>query len=98
MRSSLPPEAALEALRADAASLLDVREGYEAELAPLAGALRVPLGEVLARPEAVPRGRQVLVADHDGSRVRFAVRYLRDHGVDAVGLEGGALAYAGLRS
>lgn len=80
------------------ASLLDVRERYEADMAPLPGALCVPLGVVLARPETIPRGRRFLVADHDGSRIRFAVRYLREHGVDAVALEGGALAYVRLRS
>lgn len=71
--------------------LLDIRERYEADLAPVAGSIRIPLGALLASPDQAPRDRQVRIVDHDGSRVAFAARYLRQHGVDAVPVEGGAL-------
>lgn len=77
-----------------AAQLLDIRESYEAHLAPVPSAIRIPLGALLARPEDVPRDRPLLVLDHDGTRVAFATRYLREQGVDAIGVEGGALALA----
>lgn len=74
------------------AQLLDIRESYEAVLAPVPTAIRIPLGALLARPDDVPRDRPLLIVDHDGSRVAFATRYLREHGFDAVGVPGGALA------
>lgn len=72
--------------------LLDIRERYEADLVPLPGAMRIPLGTLLADPMRAPQGAAVLVVDHDGSRVAFATRYLRSHGIDAIPVRGGAIA------
>ncbi|GAA1646682.1 adenylyltransferase/sulfurtransferase MoeZ [Georgenia ruanii] len=83
--------------------LLDVREPAERGIVAIPGALSVPLGEVLADPDATVHrlglhhpggaGRELLVHCRSGQRSAEAVRALRDAGARAVNVSGGVLAW-----
>lgn len=79
----------------EGASLLDVRETWEAEIASLPGALLVPLGSL---PDVIDRldpQEDWVVYCHHGMRSQQAVDYMRQHGFEHVtNLEGGIDAWA----
>ena len=77
------------------ASLLDVRETWEAEIASLPGALLVPLGSL---PDVIDRldpQEDWVVYCHHGIRSLQAVELMKQHGFESVrSLEGGIDAWA----
>lgn len=89
MQSSSPAEVHATA----DAYLIDVREAEELAQARVEGAHHVPLGELVARLDEVPRDRTVYVMCHVGGRSAQAVQYLEQQGIDAVNVEGGILAW-----
>ncbi|WP_127128351.1 molybdopterin-synthase adenylyltransferase MoeB [Georgenia sp. SYP-B2076] len=88
---------------ADDFVLLDVREPTERGIVAIPGAVGIPLGEVLADPEAAVHrlalgrpggvGRDLLVHCRSGQRSAEAARALTDAGARAVNIEGGVLAW-----
>ncbi|MCM3655860.1 rhodanese-like domain-containing protein [Agromyces mediolanus] len=89
MQSSSPAEVHAAA----DAYLIDVREAQELAQARVEGAHHLPLGELVARLDEVPRDRTVYVMCHVGGRSAQAVQYLEQQGIDAVNVEGGILAW-----
>ncbi|ANH37814.1 putative adenylyltransferase/sulfurtransferase MoeZ [Nocardioides dokdonensis FR1436] len=71
-------------------SVLDVREPTEWAHAHIAGALHIPIGELVARVSEVPAGRTLVVC-RIGGRSAQAVAWLSQHGHDVVNLDGGML-------
>jgi rhodanese-related sulfurtransferase len=75
--------------------LLDVREPFEIELAQLAGSLNIPMAEVPARLDEVPRDREIVVMCHSGQRSGRVARFLEQNGyTTAVNLAGGIDAWS----
>jgi rhodanese-related sulfurtransferase len=90
----MPQEATPAEVHAlDDAHILDVREPHELEQARLAGAQHIPLGSLVERLDEVPRDRTVYVMCHVGGRSTQAAAYLEAHGIDAVNVSGGILAW-----
>jgi rhodanese-related sulfurtransferase len=56
--------------------------------------LNIPMGQVPARLDEIPKDRTVVCACRSGSRSAHIAAYLRTHGRDAVNLEGGILAWS----
>lgn len=79
--------------RAAGAPLLDVRQPDEWEEFRAPGAQLLPLGEVAARIDEVPRDATVYVICRSGARSAKAVELLRAKGIDAVNVAGGSLAW-----
>jgi rhodanese-related sulfurtransferase len=76
-------------------AVLDVREARELAICRLDGALHIPMAEVSARAEELPRDRLLVVVCHHGARSQMVVDYLRDGGFgNAVNLDGGVDAWA----
>ncbi|WP_291297495.1 rhodanese-like domain-containing protein [Elioraea sp.] len=98
--AALPPEIAAETLaawRADgkAHAVLDVREPWEVDVAALAGAITVPMGEVPARLEEFPRDVPLVILCHHGARSFRVMSWLRGRGMaNAVNLAGGIDAWS----
>lgn len=79
----------------DDAVVLDVREPGEWDLGHAAGAVHIPLGEVIARLDELPVTDGPLpVICRSGARSAQVVAYLVAHGTPAVNVEGGTLAWA----
>lgn len=73
--------------------ILDVREAGELAQARVEDAQHIPLGELVARLDEVPRDRTVYVMCHVGGRSAQATQFLAEQGVDAVNVDGGIVAW-----
>jgi rhodanese-related sulfurtransferase len=90
------PEISVEDLAerlGNGAVVIDVRQPDEFETGHVPGALLVPLHEVPARIDELPRDSEVLLICRSGSRSRMAAEFLLAHGVSAVNVAGGTLAW-----
>ncbi|MFO0987776.1 MAG: rhodanese-like domain-containing protein [Alphaproteobacteria bacterium] len=73
------------ALDEGSATVVDVREPWEAEIAKIEGARLVPLGEFAARAAELPRDKPILIHCHHGGRSMQAThRWLRRNGYGKV--------------
>lgn len=80
--------AALEGYR-----LVDVREEHEYDEARVPGAELLPLATVPDHLDRFETGETVYVICRSGARSRKAAEFLRGHGIDAVNVAGGTLAW-----
>ena len=75
--------------------LLDVREAPELAICGLENALHIPMGQVAALREQLPRDVPLVVMCHHGARSLRVVQFLRNGGWNnAINLEGGIDAWA----
>jgi len=75
--------------------LVDVREPFEYDIARIEGAKLVPLRELSASLEEIPREEEVVVMCKSGARSAKAVEFLREAGFERVfNLTGGIDAWA----
>lgn len=81
---------AQEKLRAKPAPLvLDVRQAEEFKTGHIQGATLIPLNELSARLNQLPRDREIICVCASGSRSGTATRQLMGAGYNAVNLRGG---------
>lgn len=86
----------LESLRAAGETeVLDVREGWEYRKGRVPGVIHIPLGELVARVDELPRDRRVVVICGHGSRSLSAAEFLLQRGFQGVAsVAGGTTAWA----
>ncbi|WP_462188146.1 MULTISPECIES: rhodanese-like domain-containing protein [unclassified Frankia] len=81
-------------LSADGAPLMvDVREPDEWSAGHIAGALHIPMRELAARLDEVPREREVVVVCRSGGRSAAVTNYLRQGGWQVRNLTDGMLSW-----
>ncbi|MFB3904867.1 MAG: FAD-dependent oxidoreductase [Acidobacteriota bacterium] len=73
----------------EGAFLLDVREPSELQEGAFPGAQMIPLGQLRARLQELPRDRPIVACCRVGLRGYLAERLLRQHGFNACNLSGG---------
>lgn len=73
--------------------LIDVREPEEWRAGRVAQALHIPLGELGARLDEVPRDEMLIICCRSGARSAYATDALRGAGYEATNLAGGLLAW-----
>ena len=78
----------------DSPVILDVREPREHERAHVDGTIDIPLGELVARIDELPRDSTVYVLCHVGGRSAQATQYLESQGFDAVNIDGGIVEWS----
>jgi len=83
----------LEQRLRDGAPLIDVRQPDEYEHAHVPGAVLIPLGDVPDRVHELPRGTEVYVICRSGKRSHTAALFMLQHGIEAVNVAGGTLAW-----
>lgn len=76
--------------------VLDVREPAECARGMIPGSLNIPLHQLRDRLSEVPTDKPVAVLCAAGQRAYYAVRILRQQGVDARNLSGGWQTYSAL--
>ena len=74
------------------AFLLDVREPAELAVESAPGALNIPIGQLRARLDELPRDGEILVVCRSGQRAYYATRLLLQTGFKARTLAGGMLS------
>ncbi len=89
----------LAAWRGDAARaapvLVDVREPWEFDHCRIEGSTLVPLGQLVARLDELPRDRPLVIVCHHGNRSGVATQFLLRAGFDDVrNLVGGVERWA----
>ena len=76
------------------ALVLDVRSKPELAVEGIDGAVSIPLGELRARLDELPRDREIHVLCRSAQRAYYATRMLVQNGFDAKVISGGMLSYA----
>lgn len=75
--------------------IVDVREPHEWEISEIAGSLKIPKGQVVARQNEIPRDGEVIVQCKTGIRSRDSILMLQEQGfTNLVNLVGGVNAWA----
>ncbi|MFV9675758.1 MAG: FAD-dependent oxidoreductase [Anaerolineales bacterium] len=72
--------------------VLDVREPFELTVEQAPGAVNIPLGELRARLDELPRDREIHILCRSGQRAYYATRVLMHHGFKARTISGGMLS------
>jgi rhodanese-related sulfurtransferase len=72
--------------------LLDVREPVELAVESAPGAVNIPIGQLRARLNELPRDREIHVFCRSGQRAYYATRILLQHGFKARNISGGMLS------
>jgi rhodanese-related sulfurtransferase len=72
------------ALDERSATVVDVREPWEAQIAKIDGALLIPLSEFATRARTLPHDKPILIHCHHGGRSMQATQWLRRNGYDNV--------------
>ncbi|HEX5614481.1 MAG TPA: rhodanese-like domain-containing protein [Acidimicrobiia bacterium] len=81
-------------LAAAGALLLDVREPNEWQAGHAPDAQHLPMGEVTAALDTLPRDRRIVAVCRSGGRSGRVTEFLVAQGLDAVNLAGGMQAWA----
>ena len=77
----------------EGALLLDVREADEWDAGHAPDAVWIPMGELQARVEELPRDRRIVAICRSGARSHAVAAALLGAGYDAVNLDGGMRAW-----
>ena len=85
--------AELEANIAAGAPVIDVRNPHEWVEAHLAGAVLLPMDDIVERIDEVPVDRAVYLICRSGARSGRVAEFLRTKGIDAYNVTGGMLAW-----
>lgn len=77
------------------ALILDVREPWEAHLAPIAGALNIPMDQIPSSLNALPDAQAILCLCHHGIRSMHVAHFLARQDFESVfNITGGSEAWS----
>ena len=92
--SSIDCQGAL-ALQAQGGLILDVREGWELQIAAVSGARHIPMGQIHASLDALPKDTAIACLCHHGARSMNVAQFLSQQGFESVyNITGGIAAWA----
>ena len=72
--------------------ILDVREPFELAVENVEGAVNIPLGQLRARLDELPRDKMIYVFCRSGQRAYYATRVLLQNGFEVKNISGGMLS------
>jgi adenylyltransferase/sulfurtransferase len=76
----------------DRTLLIDVREPYEWQICRIANSEHVPMRQIPARVDALPKDKHLMIICHTGVRSRRVTEFLRAQGFPAVSNVAGGIA------
>jgi len=91
---SVEPEQAAERLRNREAVVVDVRQHNEWRAGRIRGAVHIPLHELAAQIDRMPRDRTLITVCRSGHRSAAAARALHRVGYEVENLRGGMMQWA----
>ncbi len=94
MKEINPSELKTRLTAPDPPVVLDVRESWEQDIARLPGTLDIPMDEVPARLQELPKDRDIVVMCRSGGRSSKVAQYLEKQGYRTANLTGGILRWA----
>ncbi len=71
--------------------LVDVREKFERDICAIDGSIHIPMGEIPARMNELPKDKNILVHCHHGGRSLNVVHFLRQNGFERSTNVGGGI-------
>lgn len=71
--------------------LVDVREGFERDICTIENSMHIPMGEIPARLNELPKDKEILVHCHHGGRSLKVVHFLRQNGYERSTNVGGGI-------
>lgn len=89
-----PAEAQKKLAQKQKPFLLDVRQPEEFRTGHIPGAKLIPLGDLRARMNELPKNQEILVVCRSGNRSLSATRQLASAGYNAVNVRGGMIAWS----
>lgn len=91
----IDPPTAWKAVRNDGAVILDVREPEELDEVAIPDATHIPLGQLSAEADELPRDRDLFVICRSGVRSAYATQFLVQSGFErARNIAGGVIDWA----
>ncbi|SEN54026.1 rhodanese-like domain-containing protein [Paenibacillus sp. OV219] len=94
-RELSPQQLAAQLSQGEQPFMLDVRELNEWAAGHLAGAVHIPVGQLLERLNELPAGRELVVMCKAGGRSGLACELLSERGYDVINLTGGLMSWTG---
>ncbi|AZN38720.1 rhodanese-like domain-containing protein [Paenibacillus albus] len=91
----LPQQLAAKLNQGEQLFMLDVREPNEWAAGHLAGAVHIPVGQLLERLNELPAGCGLVVMCKAGGRSGLACELLSERGYDVINLTGGLMSWTG---
>jgi len=74
--------------------MIDVREDEEVAAGMINGAKHIPMGEIPARLDEIPRNEEVVIICRSGGRSQHVCEYLNHQGIhNVINLKGGMLQW-----
>jgi rhodanese-related sulfurtransferase len=96
LKKEITPQQVEARLRkGDSLYMLDVREHNEWDAGHVAGAIHIPLGQLVERHRELNRNRELIVICRSGGRSGLACELLSEQGFKVVNMKGGLLAWTG---
>jgi rhodanese-related sulfurtransferase len=91
----IDPATAWKAVRDEGAVILDVREPEELDEVAIPDVTHIPLGQLSAESDELPRDRDLFVICRSGVRSAYATQFLMQSGFDRVrNITGGVIDWA----
>jgi rhodanese-related sulfurtransferase len=84
-----PDEVRKEISKSPKPIILDVRQPYEYQSGHIQGAKLIPLGELPAKMNQLPRNQEIICVCQSGSRSSSAARHLQSAGYNVRNMQGG---------
>jgi len=89
-----PTEFAARRQRGETLTLLDVREGWELDVASVPDVVHIPMGAVADRLGELDKSQEIFVLCRSGRRSLDVARLLQQHGFRSTNVSGGILAWS----
>ena len=83
----------IDGLDKDKSVIIDVREEFELVTGIFENSINIPLGQLRERIDDIPKDKDVYVTCQVGQRGYVASRILKNHGINAINIDGGMKTY-----
>ncbi len=84
VREITPKELKVRLDAGEAIDIIDIREAWELHQSRLAGAMHIPMNDIPASLDRIPRDKPIVLMCHMGSRSAMVANWMQKQGYDNV--------------